>query len=148
MADDIMRAIRIRSQKSARFKRDGYGKKKQLADCWRRPRGLHNKQRIQKKAKGPLPTPGYGSPLVARGLHPSGYREVLVHNPAGLEGLDPERDAIRIAAGVGAKKRLLIQEMALKAGLKILNPRETKPAGEPAAQPAGGEEVEEEKGDE
>lgn len=144
MADDIMRAIRVRSEKSARFKRDGFGKKKQLADCWRRPRGLHNKQRIQKKAKGPLPTPGYGSPLIARGLHPSGYREVMVHNPAELEGLDPARDAIRIAAGVGAKKRILIQEKALKAGLKILNPRETKPAGEPA----GGEEVEEEKGDE
>ncbi|MCQ8893447.1 MAG: 50S ribosomal protein L32e [Methanolinea sp.] len=132
MVDDRLRAIRVRSQKSARFKRDGFGKKKQLADTWRRPRGLHNKQRIQKKAKGPLPTPGYGSPLAARGLHPSGYRDVLVHNPADLEGLEPAQDAIRIAAGVGAKKRALIQEKAVQAGLKVLNLREKKPGEEPA----------------
>jgi large subunit ribosomal protein L32e len=137
MAEEIIRAIRVRAAKSARFKRDGFGKKKQLSPSWRRPRGLHNKQRIQKKAKGPLPTPGYGSPLVARGLHPSGYRDVRVHTPAELEGLDPERDAIRIAAGVGQKKRAVIQEKAIQAGLKILNPREGKSAEEPAPAVSG-----------
>lgn len=145
MAEDTIRAIRVRAAKSARFKRDGFGKKKQLAESWRKPRGLHNKQRIQKKAKGPLPTPGYGSPLAARGLHPSGYRDVRVNTPAELDGLDPERDAIRIAAGVGAKKRALIQEKAIQAGLKILNPREEKPVEEPA--PAVSEEQEEESDD-
>ncbi len=131
MADDIIRAIRTRAEKSARFRRDGFGKKKQLSKSWRRPRGLHNKQRIQKKAKGPLPTPGYGSPLAARGLHPSGFRDVRVHRPSDLDGLDPEHDAIRIAAGVGMRKRAIIQEKAIQAGLKILNPREAKAQEEP-----------------
>ncbi|HUU76330.1 MAG TPA: 50S ribosomal protein L32e [Methanoregulaceae archaeon] len=126
MADEKKRLIRVRTQKATKFRRDGLGKKKKLSDTWRRPRGLHNKQRLQKKAKGPHPTPGYGSPLAVRGLHPSGFREVHVFNPAQLEGLDPDQDAIRIGGTVGGKKRALIQEEAVSAGLKILNPKEIK----------------------
>lgn len=146
MADEKIRRIRVRAEKSARFRRDGDGKKERLADTWRRPRGLHNKQRIQKKAKGPMPTPGYGSPADIRGLHPSGYRDVLVHTPGDLEGLDPALDAIRIAAQVGARKRGIIQEKALAAGLKVLNAKdlsakkEAEAAGE---EPENEEEVEE-----
>lgn len=145
MADENNRLIRVRTQKSARFRRDGAGKKEQLADTWRRPRGLHNKQRIQKKAKGPLPTPGYGSPVEVRGLHPSGFRDVLVHTPEELDQLDPSTDAVRIAGSVGARKRGAIQERALTAGLKILNQkdltrRKTVPA--PAEEPEADEEVE------
>jgi len=78
-------------------------------------------------------------------MHPSGYRDVRVHAPADLEGLDPERDAIRIAAGVGARKRAAIQEKAIQAGLKVLNPREAKPVEEPV--PAESEEQVEESDD-
>jgi large subunit ribosomal protein L32e len=126
MADDTKRLIQVRSDKSARFKRDGAGKKKQLADSWRKPRGLHSKKRLQKKAKGPLPTPGFGSPVAVRGMHPSGYREVRIFNPAELESLDPAADAVRIGASVGNRKRLVIQEQALSAGLKVLNPRDIR----------------------
>jgi large subunit ribosomal protein L32e len=126
MADDTKRLIQVRSDKSARFKRDGAGKKKQLADSWRKPRGLHSKKRLQKKAKGPLPKPGFGSPVAVRGMHPSGYREVRVFTPAELEGLDPAADAVRVGASVGNRKRLVIQEQALAAGLKVLNPRDIR----------------------
>ena len=124
MADEKKRLIQVRSEKAARFKRDGAGKKKQLSESWRRPRGLHSKKRRQKKAKGPLPTPGYGSPVAVRGMHPSGYREVRIFTPKELEGLDPAADAIRIGASVGNRKRREIQDQALSAGLKVLNPRE------------------------
>jgi large subunit ribosomal protein L32e len=141
MADEKKRLIQVRVQKSARFKRDGAGKKKQLEDTWRRPRGLHNKQRRQKKAKGALPTPGYGSPVAVRGLHPSGFREVLVATPDELSGLDSNVFAIRIAGAVGARKRAIIQERALAEGLKVLNPHEIKaPVAKPEAEE---EEVEE-----
>lgn len=128
MADETRRLIQVRSDKSARFKRDGAGKKKQLSESWRMPRGLHSKKRRQKKAKGPLPTPGYGSPVAVRGMHPSGYREIRVFTPAELEGLNPSEDAVRIGATVGARKRLVIQEQAVAAGLRILNPRDIRPA--------------------
>lgn len=117
------RLIRVRTDKRAKFKRDGEGKKKQLSDSWRMPRGLHNKQRRQKKAKGSLPTPGFGSPIAVRGMHPSGYREVHVYTYGDLEGLDPVAQAVRIGATVGRKKRTIIQEQATAAGLKVLNAR-------------------------
>jgi large subunit ribosomal protein L32e len=132
MADEKKRLIQVRSEKSARFKRDGAGKKKQLSDSWRMPRGLHSKKRIQKKAKGPLPTPGFGSPVAVRGMHPSGFREVRIFTVAELEGLDPSADAVRIGASVGNRKRLAIQNQAIAAGLKILNPRDIS-AREPEA---------------
>ena len=81
----------MRVDKGATFKRDGYGKKRQLSDSWRKPRGQHNKQREQKKAKGALPKPGFGSPVAVRGMHPSGFFEVLISSVKEFEGIDPKK---------------------------------------------------------
>jgi len=121
MTTEIKRLIRVRVEKGATFKRDGFGKKRQLSDSWRKPRGQHNKQREQKKAKGALPKPGFGSPVAVRGMHPSGFFEVLVTSLKELEGLDPKTQAVRIGATVGTRKRVIIQEQAVSAGLKVLN---------------------------
>jgi large subunit ribosomal protein L32e len=126
MATEVKRLIQVRTDKGARFKRDGYGKKRQLSDSWRKPRGQHNKQREQKKAKGALPKPGFGSPVAVRGMHPSGFFEVLVTSLKDLEGLDPKTQAVRLGATVGTRKRVIIQEQALSAGLKVLNARVIK----------------------
>jgi len=95
--------------------------KKRIADSWRRPSGQHNKQRRQLKAKGPLPTPGYGSPVAVRGFHPSGYEEVRVFNPADLAAVNPETQVVRIAGAVGRRKREAIALKALESGITILN---------------------------
>ena len=126
MTTEIKRLIRVRVDKGATFKRDGYGKKKQLSDSWRKPRGQHNKQREQKKAKGALPKPGFGSPIAVRGMHPSGFFEVLVSSVKELEGIDPKTHAIRIGATVGERTRPDLQEKALAAGFKVLNARTVK----------------------
>jgi large subunit ribosomal protein L32e len=130
MTDDKKRLIRARAAKRASFKRDGEGKKKQLSSAWRRPRGLHNKQRRQKKAKGALPTPGFGSPVAVRGMHPSGFQEVRIFSPAELSALNPDIHAVRIAATVGNRKRAVIQQLAISGGLKVLNMREIAPREE------------------
>jgi large subunit ribosomal protein L32e len=132
MTTEIKRLIRVRVDKGATFKRDGYGKKSQLSDSWRKPRGQHNKQREQKKAKGALPKPGFGSPVAVRGMHPSGFFEILVTSLKDLEGLDPKTQAVRIGATIGDRKRVILQETALASGIKVLNTRsvgikETKP---------------------
>ncbi len=132
MTTEIKRLIRVRVEKGATFKRDGYGKKAQLSDSWRKPRGQHNKQREQKKAKGALPKPGFGSPVAVRGMHPSGFFEILVTSLKDLEGLDSKTQAVRIGATVGDRKRVILQETALASGIKVLNTRsvgvkETKP---------------------
>jgi len=141
MATEVKRLIQVRVDKGASFKRDGYGKKRQLSDSWRKPRGQHNKQREQKKAKGALPKPGYGSPIAVRGMHPSGFFEVLVSSAKDIEGMDPKTQAVRISGTVGDRKRVALQDAALAAGLKVLNARTVKakaatPAKKAAAKPA------------
>ncbi len=126
MATEIKRLIRVRVEKGANFKRDGFGKKRQLSDSWRKPRGQHNKQREQKKAKGALPKPGFGSPVAVRGMHPSGFFEALISSIKELDGLDPKTHAVRIAASVGDRKRVALQDAAITAGLKVLNARAIK----------------------
>jgi hypothetical protein len=65
---------------------------------------------------------GYGGPRVARGLHPSGYEEVIVHNPDEAVNVDPEKQAIRIAHTVGTRKRIRITSIAKERGIRVLNP--------------------------
>jgi large subunit ribosomal protein L32e len=144
MADNTTRLLRVRNGNRARFQRRGIHEKKRLAGVWRRPKGRHNKLRRQIKAKGPLPRPGYGSPAAVRGLHPCGLADILVYNERMLLALDPEVHAIRIAAGVGMKKKMEIQRKAVDAGLKVLNPRRVQEPGEEPAE----ETVEEVEGDE
>ncbi|MDD1691334.1 MAG: 50S ribosomal protein L32e [Methanoregula sp.] len=132
MATEVKRLIRVRVDKGASFKRDGYGKKRQLSDSWRKPRGQHNKQREQKKAKGALPKPGFGSPIAVRGMHPSGFFEALISSIKELEGLDPKTHAVRISATVGDRKRVALQDAAIAAGLKVLNARTVKPKAKKA----------------
>lgn len=126
MTTETKRLIRVRTEKGAVFKRHGFGTKPQLSDSWRKPRGQHNKQREQKKAKGNLPKPGFGSPVAVRGMHPSGFFEVLVFTEKDLENIDVKTQAIRISAGVGARKRKALQEKAAASGIKILNVRVIK----------------------
>jgi len=130
MTTEIKRLIRVRVEKGATFKRDGYGKKRQLSDSWRKPRGQHNKQREQKKAKGSLPKPGFGSPVAVRGMHPSGFFEVLVSSVKELEEINPKTHAIRIGATVGERTRAGLQEKALASGFKVLNARTVKTVSE------------------
>ncbi len=139
MATEVKRLIQVRTEKGARFKRDGYGKKRQLSDSWRKPRGQHNKQREQKKAKGALPKPGFGSPIAVRNMHPSGFFEVMVFTLGDLEGLDPKTQAVRIAAQVGTRKRAAIQDKAITSGLRVLNAKVIKTARKPE-QPAPAQE--------
>ncbi len=115
-----------KSKKPA-FKQTDSHKKKKLAEHWRRPDGIHNKMRYAVKGKCPLVEAGYGSPRLVRGLHPSGFEEVIVKSPKDLESIKnlndgTKRQAVRIAHTVGYKKRTLIENKAAELGLKILNP--------------------------
>jgi len=47
----------------------------------------------------------------------------LVHNVAGLEGLDPKKDGIRIGHSVGKRKRREIVARAVASKFKIFNAR-------------------------
>jgi len=92
-----------------------------LKESWRRPRGLDHKMRRKIKGWPPTVSTGYKGPKDARGLHPSGYREVLVHNAKEVSKVDPKSEAARIAHTVGKKKRVQIVAEAKKRKVFILN---------------------------
>ena len=89
---------------------------------WRKPKGVDNKVRRQDKGWPALVRVGYRGPAEARGLHPSGHYEVLVHRPSDLDGLVPGRDVARIGGTVGAKKRDAILSRATELGIRVVNP--------------------------
>ena len=128
MASEIKRLLRARAAKRATFNRQCLHSKVCLKDTWRRPRGLHSKQRKDYRAKGAHPEAGFGSPKAVRGFHPSGYREVRVFTVAELEGIDAATTAVRIGGSVGGAKRAVIQAKAAELGIKVLNAKEAKVA--------------------
>jgi large subunit ribosomal protein L32e len=93
-----------------------------LAPNWRKPKGKDNKMRRQVSGVPPLAKVGYKGPRKSRGLHPSGYNDILIFNIKDLTKIDPKMDAVRIAHGVGNKKRIEIVTEATKLKMKILNP--------------------------
>jgi hypothetical protein len=64
---------------------------------------------------------------MTRGLHPSGYREILVNNVDALEGIDPRIQVVRIAHTVGKRKKARILAEAKKKEIFILNVKEALP---------------------
>jgi large subunit ribosomal protein L32e len=64
---------------------------------------------------------GYGSPNLAKNLHPSGFQEVLVHNVKDLDKIDPKVQAARVAHTVGMRKRVQIEDKADELEIRILN---------------------------
>lgn len=88
---------------------------------WRKPEGGHSKVRLKLKSAKAMPGVGYRTPKQIRGLHPSGYEDVLVHNTDDLEGIDPDTEAVRIASKVGGRKRNQIIEKADENDIHVLN---------------------------
>jgi large subunit ribosomal protein L32e len=111
----------IKKRKIPEFRRPLSRTIKRIKESWRRPRGLQSKVRQKEKSKLKMPDIGYRQPKKVRGLHPSGFKEVLVRNLKDLENVDPSKEAIRIAATVGKKKREEIIKKAKELKIKILN---------------------------
>lgn len=118
---DLLRARKKVSETRPRFVRQESWRYIRLAENWRKPKGIDNKMRKQVSGVPPIVKVGYRGPKKARGLHPSGYRDRLVHNIRDLEKLDPKSEAARIGHSVGRRKRIDIISKASSLGIKVLN---------------------------
>jgi large subunit ribosomal protein L32e len=112
------RVLKDRTPYFLRQESYNYGR---VADVWRRPRGTHSKLRHHFKARINVVSIGYGGPNLTKGMHPSGYKEVLIHHPRELDRINPKVEAARVAHGVGARKREMIEKRADRMGIRILN---------------------------
>jgi large subunit ribosomal protein L32e len=92
-----------------------------LGEKWRRPRGMHSKMRRHIQYRPNVVSIGYRGPAKVRGLHPSGFEEVMVWNPDQLDKVDPKVQAVRIGGSVGFKKRQAIEQKADELGIRVLN---------------------------
>jgi len=122
--DATRKALAVRAGISSRrpaFKRQEWFRYSKLGEKWRKPKGIHSKMRRGFKHRPPLVRIGFRGPKEVRGLHPSGFSEVLVHNVSQLEGVDPKVQAVRVAGTVGTKKRIDIEDKADELGIRILN---------------------------
>ena len=125
-SDEVLReALALRAKmKRARpsFRRHESWRFVRIRSAWRRPTGIDNKMRMEVKGWPKKVKIGYRGPAIARGLHPSGKRDVLVHNISELEQMSPERDAARLAGALGRRNRIGLVSRAKELGIKVLNP--------------------------
>lgn len=92
-----------------------------LGEKWRRPRGMHSKMRRHIQYRPNVVSIGYRGPAKVRGLHPSGFQEVMVWNTDQLDKVDPKVQAVRVGGSVGFKKRQAIEKKADELGIRVLN---------------------------
>jgi len=127
LSEEMKTALALRAaqqKKTPAFKRTEWFRYKRLSRSgWRKPHGMDNKQRRNFKYRSSLVRIGHGKVKDARGLHPSGFREVRVMNTNDLESIDPETEAARVGKTVGGRKRELIYTRADVLGIRILNRR-------------------------
>jgi large subunit ribosomal protein L32e len=125
--DDTKAALALRSEqkkKTPSFRRTEWFRYKRLSRSgWRAPHGMDSKQRRNYKYRSALVRVGHGKVAAARGLHPSGFREIMVQNTVDLETIDPETEAARVGRSVGGRKREQIYSRADELGIRVLNRR-------------------------
>ncbi len=127
-------ALKMRSEQSKKqpkFRRQEWFRYRRLSKTgYRKPKGDDSSMRKNRKYRSPMARVGYGKVAAARGLHSSGFEEVLVHKADHLDGLDPERQAVRIGSSVGNRNRSRIHERADELGLRVLNRRQIDKRGD------------------
>jgi large subunit ribosomal protein L32e len=103
------------------FLREEWFRYKRIPKNWRRPDGISSKMRINLKYRPSKVRVGFRGPKDVRGLHSSGFEEIIIFNVNELEQINPKTQAARIGGSVGTKKRIEIEKKADELEVRILN---------------------------
>ena len=115
---DIRNAMKA---KKPQFLRQDLYRRKRINHKWRKPKGIHSKIRHHFKGRRKMPSPGYKSPSVAKGLHASGLRIVNIFSISDIQKIKKNNEGVIVAKSVGTKKKLEIFKKAKELGVQILN---------------------------
>ncbi len=125
LSKETLKALRVRAEIDDRrpeFLRQEWHTRRRLQNVrWRKPQGDQSKMRQHYGYRRNIVSIGFGSPRLARHLHPSGFREVMVHNVNDLSKINPEIEAARVGGSVGYKKRQEIEAKADELKIRVLN---------------------------
>lgn len=124
VSDDHLHFLAVRKKRkkqTPQFLRQEWFRYKRVPNNWRRPDGITSKMRMNKRYRPPRVRVGFRGPKKVRGLHPSGFEEILVHNVSDLENINADTQAARIGSTVGTKKRVAIVEKAKELDIRLLN---------------------------
>ncbi len=124
LPEDIKKHLALRKiikKHTPEFLREEWFRYKRIPRNWRRPDGITSKMRRHYKYRPSVVSIGYRGPKNVRGLHASGFEEILIHTVSDLEKMNPERQAARIGGSVGTKKRLEIEKKAKELDIRLLN---------------------------
>ncbi|MBR9690091.1 hypothetical protein GOV08_00210, partial [Candidatus Woesearchaeota archaeon] len=107
--------------KTPKFKRTDVHKKPKLKKTgWRKPKGIHNKMRLNLRGYNKVVKKGYGTPKKVKGLDKDEKKTVVISSVKELGNVKKE-DKILIASSIGSKKRLEIIDAATKQKVTIAN---------------------------
>ena len=95
--------------------------KKIFKNKWRKPRGINNKMRFNKKGHGKQPRIGYSAPHKIKNLNIYGLKDILVFNVNNLDNINKETDSALISKSVGLKKKIEIAKKAKDLNIYISN---------------------------
>jgi large subunit ribosomal protein L32e len=118
---ELLKTRKKIKERTPDFLREEWFRYKRIPKNWRRPDGISSKMRINLKYRPSKARVGFRGPREIRGLHSSGFEEVMVYNVDDLENLDPKTQAARIGSSVGTKKRMDIEKKADELDVRILN---------------------------
>ena len=88
---------------------------------WRKPRGLHNKRRLQKDGHQKNPSQGFRSPAMVRGLHESGLEIKNIQNIKQIQEFDSKKYLAELSSTIGLRKKIEILKLCKEKGIQILN---------------------------
>lgn len=118
--NDHLKLRTMKKKKKPRFIRQDAHKAMRIEKKWRRPKGITNKIRLQRRGYRRRPETGWGSPCDVKGLSREGKRLILVTMPAQIDALDPKKDTA-IIGRMGAKKKLVAIAALKRRGITIHN---------------------------